>query len=212
MEFQDYYLAMDSETGGLDPSVEDMLTFYCAIFTTDWKLVDELDLKLKPDNNRLPVCHAKALAVNKIDLRAHLDDPNTITYSEAKKKILEFTTKYRKPGRFSNITPLGHNVNFDLVFTWQHLVPKSEWEKNMHYGTACTKQDCDALKRWGFLPSSCGSLVSLVEHFNIPKRNAHNAKEDTLMTVDVAKAMEAFMKSKKEGGTTQDLIALLEAE
>jgi hypothetical protein len=52
----------------------------------------------------------------------------------------------------------------------------------------------------------------LVEHFNIPQRAAHNAKEDTLMCMDVAKAMQTFMMSKKEGGGTQDLIALLEAE
>lgn len=209
---QDYYLAMDSETGGLEPTVEDMLTFYCAIVTTDWKIVEELDLKLKPNDGRLPIAHAKALAVNKIDLKVHLEDPTTITYEEASKKILEFTNKYRKPGRYSNITPLGHNVTFDLNFTWRYLIPKYEWEKIMHYGIADTKSDTDALKRWGFLPPSCGTLGSLVDHFNIPKRNAHNAKEDTLMCIDVAKAMEIFMKSKKEGGSTQDLISLLEAE
>lgn len=212
MELTDFYLAMDSETGGLDENVEDILTIYFGIFTYDWKLVDELDLKVKPDGGRFPIAHAKALAVNKIDLRAHLDDPNTVTYSEARTKIIEFLTKYRKSGRFSNITPLGHNVPFDLRFTWKHLVPHSEWDKLCHYGIADTKSDCDALKRWGFLPQSCGSLGSLVEHFNLPKRSAHNAREDSLMCVDVAKAMEAFMKSKKEGGTTQDLIALLEAE
>lgn len=212
IELSSYYLAMDSETGGLDENVEDMLTFYCAIVTYDWKIVAELDLKLKPDGGRFPVAHAKALAVNKIDLRAHMEDPATITYSEAKTQIVAFLTKYRKPGRYSNITPLGHNVPFDLRFAWKHLVPHSEWDKLCHYGIADTKSDCDALKRWGFLPGSCGTLGSLVEHFNIPKRNAHNAKEDTLMTVDVARAMEVFMKSKKEGGSTQDLIALLEAE
>lgn len=212
IELTDFYLAMDSETGGLEPTVEDMLTFYCAIVTYDWKVVAELDLKLKPNDGRFPVAHAKALAVNKIDLRAHMEDPATITYAEAGKKILEFTSQYRKPGRYSNITPLGHNVHFDLQFTWQHLIKKYEWEKIMHYGIADTKGDCDALKRWSFLPGSCGTLGSLVEYFNIPKRSAHNAKEDTLMTIDVARAMEVFMKSKKEGGTTQDLIALLEAE
>lgn len=212
MELTDFYLAMDSETGGLDENVEDMLTFYCAIFTYDWKLIDEVDLKLKPDGGRLPIVTAKALAVNKIDIKAHLEDPTTITYSEGKVKVLEFLKKYRKPGRYSNITPLGHNVPFDLRFTWKHLVPHKDWNDLCHYGIADTKSDTDALKRWGFLPQSCGTLASLVEHFNLPKRSAHNAKEDTLMCVDVAKAMEIFMKSKKEGGTTQDLIALLEAE
>lgn len=212
MKDQDYYLAFDTETGGLDENVEDVLTFYAAIVTTDWKVVDEVDLKVKPDGGRFPVANARALQVNGIDLRKHMEDPTTITYSEAKKLIMAMAEKYRKPGRFSNITPLGHNVPFDHSFTWKHIVPKAEWQKVMHYGMADTKSDCDALKRWGFLPQSCGTLGSLVEHFNIPKRNAHNAKEDTLMCIDVAKAMQAFMQSKKDGGTTQDLIALLEAE
>lgn len=212
MKDQDYYLAMDTETGGLDEHVEDVLTFYAAIVTMDWKIVDEIDLKLKPDGGRFPVANAGALKVNGIDLKKHLEDPATITYSEAKKLILAMAEKYRKPGRYSNITPLGHNVPFDLRFTCKHIMTQTEWQKFMHYGIADTKSDTDALKRWGFLPHSLGTLGSLVEYFNIPKRNAHNAKEDTLMMIDVAKAMEAFMKSKKEGGTTQDLIALLEAE
>lgn len=209
---EDYYLAMDSETGGLDENVEDMLTFYCAIFTYDWKLIDELDMKLKPNDGRLPVCNARALEVNGIDLQKHMEDPNTISYVQAKEKLVVFLAKYRKPGRWSNLTPLGHNVPFDLRWTNKHLVPMDLWNKYVHYGIADTKSDTDALKRWGFLPSSLGTLGSLVEYFGVAKRAAHNAKEDTLMCVDVAKAMEAYMKSKKEGGAKQDLIALLEAE
>jgi DNA polymerase III epsilon subunit-like protein len=203
---------MDCETGGLDEETSDVLTLYMAVCTYDWKIVDELDLKLKPDGGRFPIAEAGALKVNGIDLQKHLADPNTITYSEAKVKILEFLKKYRKPGRWSNLTPLGHNCPFDLRYIWKYVVPKAEWNKLVHYGIADTKSDCDALKRWGFLPQSCGTLGSLVEHFNIPQRAAHNAKEDTLMCVDVAKAMQTFMMSKKEGGGTQDLIALLEAE
>lgn len=212
IELQDFYLAFDTETGGLDENVEDVLTFYCAIFTYDWKFVDELDLKLKPNDGRFPVANAGALRVNGIDLQKHMADPNTITYAEACEKITAFLAKYRKPGRWSNITPLGHNVPFDQRFTWKHIVPFAVWDKYCHYGIADTKSDGDALKRWGFLPHSLGNLASYVEYFQIPKRNAHNAKEDTLMCVDVARAMQAFMRSKKEGGTTQDLIALLEAE
>lgn len=212
IELQDFYLPMDCETGGLDENVEDVLTLYISVCTYDWKIVDELDLKLKPDGGRLPIANAGALKVNGIDIQKHLADPSTITYSEAKEKILEFVKKYRKPGRWSNLTPLGHNCPFDLRWIWKHLVPKAEWDKIVHYGIADTKSDADFLKRCGFLPGSIGTLISLVEHFNIPKRAAHNAKEDTLMCVDVARAMQSFMMSKKEGGSTQDLIALLEAE
>jgi DNA polymerase III epsilon subunit-like protein len=57
-----------------------------------------------------------------------------------------------------------------------------------------------------------GSLSTVVEYLGIPKRPAHNAKEDTLMTVDVYKKWLDIMKSKKDAGNSQDLISLLEAE
>ena len=209
---EDYYLAFDTETGGLDENVEDLLTAYFAIITYDYKIVDELDLKLKPDGGRLPIANAGALKVNGINIQEHMSDPATIAYSEANKLLVEFLQKHRKPGRWSNITPLAHNAPFDLRWTQKHIIPFAQWDKLCSYAVADTKGDGDALKRWGFLPASVGSLSSYVEYFGIPKRNAHNAREDTLMMIDVAKAMEAFMRSKKEGGSSQDLITLLEAE
>src|SRR5277367_5286674 len=95
-----YFFCMDSETGGLDPKKSDILTLYIAVTDEDLKIIDGLDLKLKP-NDRLPICDARALEVNKIDLQAHLANPETITYSEAKVKITAFAKKYlKKRGRY----------------------------------------------------------------------------------------------------------------
>jgi DNA polymerase III epsilon subunit-like protein len=207
-----FFVAMDSETGGLNPKQVDVLSLYMAVTDEDFKVLEELDLKLKP-NDRLPVVEGQAMAVNNIDIEKHLSDPNTITYLEAKKKIIAFAKKYlKKKGRYSNLIVLGQNVMFDLGFIWEHIVPKEEWETIFSYNVEDTKTASLFLKRCGWLPKEIGTLKSLVEYFDIPRREAHEAKGDVHMTLDVYKAMIALMKSKKEGGSSQNLISLLEAE
>lgn len=209
-----FLLAFDTETGGLNPQTSDVLTFYMAVVDEEFKVVDEINLKLKPDG-RAPIAEAGALRVNGIDMKQHLADPETIVYSEAKEKIITMLKKYlKKNGRYSNLVPLGHNVPFDLGYTWEHLIPKDEWDKIVHYRNVDTSPIVSFMKDCGWFPKELGSLVSVVDYLGVPKRGAHNAKEDTLMCVDVYKAMLSIMKSKKEsqGGAQQDLISLLEAE
>ncbi len=207
-----YFVAMDCESGGLNPKQADILTLFMSVVDEDFKVLEELDLKLKP-NDRLPVADDGALAVNKIDLKRHLEDPNTVTYAEAKVKIVAFAKKYlKKRGRYSNLIPLGQNVMFDLGFIWEHIVPKDEWESTFSYNIEDTKTASLFLKRCGWLPKDIGTLKSLVEYFNIPRREAHEARGDVLMTIDVYKTMVSLMKSKKDNGSSQDLISLLESE
>lgn len=208
-----YFVLHDKETGDLDPKKGDVLTAYYAIVECDtFRIVEEIYLKLKPDGDRMPVANPQALRVNGIDLRLHMADPETITYSQGKEKIKALLSKHREKGRWSNLRVLGYNVDFDLAFEYEYLLTKEEWEKFVHYVTADPKRYVDFLKDCGWLPKDVGSLVSAVEFFGIPKRGAHNAKEDSLMTLEVYKKLIELMNSKKEGGATQDLISLLEAE
>ena len=207
-----YIVCMDSETGGLNPKTTDILTLFMSLVDEDFKVLAELDLKLKP-NDRLPIVEAQAMEVNKIDLQKHLADPNTVTYKEAQKKIVDFVTPFlQKKGRYSNLIVLGQNVSFDLGMIWEHVIPKDAWEKIFSYNVEDTKTACLFLKRCGWLPPETGTLKSLVEFFGIPRRTEHEARGDVLMTLDVYKAMISLMESKKNGGNNQDLIGLLETE
>lgn len=208
-----YYLPLDSETGGLDPEVADLLTIYLAVMDENFNILDELDLQLKPNDGGLPKADAGALRVNGINITQHMADSKTITYSEGKKLIVEMLKKYsKKVGKTINIRSMGHNLPFDNSFIWKYLVPKEEWNKLVHYGIIDTKSNTDFLKDAGWLPKEVGSLTSLVDFFKIPKREAHRARGDTLMCVDVYKAQLGMMKSKKESAPAQDLISLLESE
>ena len=208
------YVPLDTETGGLDCRTSDLLTIYISVVDESFKILDELDLKLKPDDGRLPVAEAGALKVNGIDIQKHFSDPNTVTYSEAKKQISAMLKKHlKKNGRYSNLIPMGHNIPFDLGYIQHHIMNKEEWEAICHYRTIDTNPIVWLMKDSGWFPSDLSGLSTVVDFLNLPKRAAHNAKEDTLMMVDVYKKMLEIMKSKKESsGATQDLISLLEAE
>lgn len=211
------FMPFDSETGGLNENKADLLTWYGAIMTEDYQIVDELYLKLKP-NDRLPIAEAGALKVNGINLADHLADPETVTYAEGQKRLEAMIRKHlKRNGRYSNITPMGYNCPFDVRWTQKHLLPQDMWESLLHYKTHDVMAIVDALKKYGIFPKTLGSLGTVVEYLGIPTRNAHNAKEDTLMTVDVDKKLAELFRRMREGasaggGQGQDLISLLEAE
>jgi DNA polymerase III epsilon subunit-like protein len=107
---------------------------------------------------------------------------------------------------------LGYNVPFDIKWCQKYLLEASEWESILHYKDVDVMRPVDFLKDAGWFPPELGSLASVVAHLQLPTRDAHNAREDTLMTVDVYKRLLEIMRQKKEGGQSQDLISLLEAE
>jgi len=208
-----YLMCFDTETGGFDPRKADLLTAYFCILDEEFKMQDELYLKLKPNGERLPIAEAQALRVNGINMQEHLADSETVSYSEGKEKLVAMLKKYlKKNGRYSNIRPLGYNVPFDVKWVQEHLLPQEEWESILHYKHVDVMQNADFLKECGWFPKDLGSLGTVVDYLQLPKRAAHNAREDTLMTVDVHRKLLEIMKAKKDGGQVQDLISLLESE
>lgn len=211
------YVCFDTETGGLNENQADLLTSFFCIMDENYSILEELNLKLKPDDGRLPVAEAGALKVNKINLQDHINDPETITYSEGRKKLEVLLRKHlKKNGRYSNLIPMGYNIlGFDIRWVQKHLLPQEAWLSILHYKVWDVMQDADFLKRAGWFPSTIVSLSTVVDFLGLPVRGAHNAREDVMMTIDVAKKIMEIMKSKKEGGAngaSTDLISLLEAE
>ncbi len=209
-----YLLAFDTETGNLSPKQGDLITAFFAILDEDLKIVEELDMKLKPNDGRLPLADSGALKVNGINIQQHIEDPETITYAEGQKKLIDLIKKYlKKTGRYSNIRPFGYNIlGFDIAWVQEYLLPQEEWIKLVHYKAVDVMQAVDFLKECQWFPSTLGSLGSVSDYFQLPKRNAHNAREDVLMTIDVHKKLLEMMNSKKEESSKVDLISLLESE
>lgn len=201
-------VAMDCETGGLDPKEQDLLTAYFAILDENLNIIAELDLKLKPNDNRQPVVTVEAMRVNGINLEQHMADPETLTYSEGKSKLALFLASNLVNKKARTLQPAGHNVDFDVRFVQAHLLPQTIWEKLFTHRTIDTSHITSFLKLIAWWPETIGSLTSIVKHLGLPMRNAHNAKEDTLMFIDVLRAMVSIFRNKKAEVTGVDLFVL----
>lgn len=205
-------VAFDTETGGLDHTREDILTAYFAVLDDSLNVIDELDLKLKPDNNREPVVTEGAMKVNGIDLKKHMEDPATLTYSEAKKAIALFLVRHLENKKKKSLVAAGHNIPFDIGFLQHHILPKTTWDQFFSHRSLDTMPIAVFLKFVQWWPEEIGSLSSIVKHLNLPVRNAHNAKDDTLMFVDVLRAILKIFKDKKSHVAGIDLSAISSVE
>lgn len=179
------FLAVDTETGGIGPEVS-LLTAYLAVLNDRFEILDELDLAIKPDDGVYSVT-AEALSINKINLVQHQE--KAITSGKAGELLREFLIKNSRSG-IIKLVPLGHNVAFDVEKIYQNLLNKKEAQKYVSYRMLDTGSTGQFLKAANLIPESVsGSLGSYVKHFGIKEREAHTARGDVEMTVDVMKAM-----------------------
>jgi len=196
-----HYLFFDCETGGLDESVHSLLTAYFAIYDENFKLIEDLDLKLKPENGKL-VTVPEALKVTGIDIEEHLKDPETITYSEGKALLLKMLTKHKIKGKRKHYRPSGQNVGFDINFVKAQLTGVDDFNSMIHHRPIDTLSITTILQDIGILPKDLGNLGSLVDYFKIPMGNAHDAKEDIRMTVDVYKSITKLLIGLRDSGVS----------
>lgn len=191
------YIAFDCETGGLDTGISSLLSVYFVVFDRDFKVLGELDLKIKPDKGQNYVVTAEALDINKIDLVKHDADPSTITLTQAKSALYSFLQSHNPDGK-TKLIPVGHNIYFDQGVVLAHLIGRGTWHKFCSYRLLDTGVILQFLKLTGHVPHDVtGSLTSIIEYFNIDvKGNLHEAKTDTVATV---KALRALLKAARNG-------------
>lgn len=204
------YLAFDTETGGINPKENPILTAYFAVLSDDYSVLDELELKIRPSAPYSKV-EAEALSTNGIDMRKHEVDPETLDREDAARKLKDFLKKHKGKGRYDKPIPLGHNISFDIKMITEQLLTQEEWEQNVSYAVRDTKPVCDFLKDFGLLPPEIGKLDSLVRHFNIKQLKAHVAKDDVLMTVEAYKKLGEMVRGLGESsGLSLDVLDILE--
>jgi len=185
------YIAIDNETGGLgDVS---LLTSYFAVLDSDLRIMDDLYLYLKPADGVYRI-EPQALEINGIKLSAH--DAMAETSSTAGQKLFKFLKHYSNDGA-DKLIPLGHNVTFDVLGIHDNLLNRNTFEKFTSYRKLDTAIIAQFLKLAGKLPDEVsGSLGSLASHFEIPNDQAHDAKADVLVTIEVLKSMLKLAEGK----------------
>lgn len=181
------YLAFDVEAGGTEVE-HSLLSVYFVVIDEDLKTVHgELDLLVKPDSGNYVVT-AQALEVNKIQLIEH--DKVAITESKAGTLLYNFL-KIHAPNGTSKLTPLGHNIAFDIDFIKKHLLNKS-FNQFVSYRMLDTSSIIQFMKLRGSVSRDlAGSLSEIAAHFGISTVTnvPHTAKGDTWMVIEILRKL-----------------------
>ena len=190
------YITMDLETGGIGTDCS-LLTAYFGVLDKDMNLLDSLDLKVKPNESKPYVVHAQGMSVNKIDLIEH--DKVAITESEAGKHTFAFLKQHSNNGK-TKLIPIGHNVQFDILFIYEHLLTKKHFDQYVSYRKLDTGSIAQFFKYCGFIPEDkSGSLEYLAEAFGAKFLDRpHTAESDALMCVEILKEMRKVCQPKQD--------------
>lgn len=175
------YLGYDAETGGLFARQHSLLTLYMASAVLEFgkfRVLRDLDLKIKPNDDECYNVTAGALAVNKIDLIKH--DKEAITIDAAAEKVYYFLKEESEDGR-NKLIRMGQNEPFDKDFLINHLLKEKILRLFTDYHTRDTAVVAGFLKDKGLLPVHASiSLKNLAKALGIsvPDSDWHTAKGD----------------------------------
>lgn len=148
-------IAVDTETGGLNPVLNDILSI--GFYNPD----TEIYIQIKGDPS---ACDAKALEIN------GLNPLDGVTKQEAQEQLIAWWVKLGKP----KLQLVGHNAAaFDLGFIKQLALPVGFYDYHIEDSMIAVS----ILKRAGKLNLPRVSLKACCDYFGITYE-AHNALED----------------------------------
>ncbi len=182
------YFLFDTETGGVRKEMS-LLTLYGFILDENLKILDTIDLKIKPDDGVYHV-NAQGLEMNRISLVEH--DRLAKPISEVKTKFKNYICGW---SLHQKLTPIGHNVRFDVKFVKTHLL--EDWDRyfdRRHIDTASIGKFLalsgivPKLKNYS-LSEMAGALM-----IDIDESRRHEASYDADITLQVLKSMTSLVK------------------
>lgn len=192
-----HYLWMDCETFGMNPKVNPLATVYMAVYDEKDKFIEDLDLKVKPDNMDGLYADPETEKIHGINFEKHVADPNTITYSQALPVIVAFFEKHKIPRAKKSLKPAGQNVVFDIDYLRNTIFTRELWDQHVHYRYIDTLVILSYLQDVELVPGDLGNLASLIEYFDLKTGEFHDAKADTKMAVQVYISMKNLILRTK---------------
>lgn len=152
------YVCFDTETTGLDANVNNLLTATFIVLNDNLIELDRLNISLKSENYTV---NPQAMEVNKIDLGKHHNSSKDLI--DTKAQLINFLKK-NKTNFY--LTPVGHNVTFDIGFIKKLL--GNEYNNYFSYNYVDTIVIANFLKMCGKLPDRQPvSLSKLSEYYGM---------------------------------------------
>ena len=183
------YLVIDTETGGLDPEKNSILSIAGVLWEPGKTVEPVFDLYVK---EHIINVEEAALKVNKIDMnKVHTSDEPYIVVKKIQNALNERLGQDRKA-----IQLVGHNVAFDIAFT-KRLYRHAGLEKN--YGNDFRDRALDTCSILEFLMLSgkvegyraSGDVLFKAAGVEIEEKDRHTALGDAVAT---AYALESLIK------------------
>jgi len=189
------YLFMDCEMGGRELKYS-LLTAYFRVTDANFKLIGDLYLEVKPDDDTY-IVGGQGMSVNKIDLAKH--DKSAITYKEAKPLLFKFLTDCGKKAG-CRLTPVGHGIKGDMEHVLARLISQGSWEQFCTYHYQDTSVILQFLRACGKMDEDCdGSVSALADYFGIAINGPdHDCRVDTMKTLGI---FQKFIQIGKTGNS-----------
>lgn len=184
------YIGLDTETGGIGTNTS-LLTAYLAILDEDLNVTADLDLKCKP-NDGLYIVTGRAMEINGIDIKEH--DKVALTYKECGQILYTFLLANKGKNQLS---PIGHNVKFDILRIINHLISQGSWDTFVSYRTLDTAVIGGFAIEVGLLPPTVNAgLKSLAKYLGVGTQEDknHEAKHDAMLSVGVYRELKKMFK------------------
>lgn len=182
------YFLFDTETGGVRKEMS-LLTLYGYILDESLNVLDTIDLKIKPDDGIYRL-NAAGLEMNRI---------NIVEHDKVAKPVSEVRTLFKNYicgwSLNQKLTPIGHNVRFDVKFAKTHLL--EDWDRyfdRRHIDTASVGK---FLALTGFVPklnTYSLSEMALAMMIDVDESKRHEANYDADLTLKVLQNMTNLVK------------------
>jgi len=187
------YFCFDTETGGLAENAS-LLTLHGFILDDDLKIIDEIGLRLKPEDN-IYLIEGNALAINKIDLGEHTK--HAITYAEGATKLKTFLSKH-VPSVKQKLNIVGQNIiDFDIPRLKNFLLSTQDFNFYFSRDVYDTRVQGLFLRKLGIIPDDVDiGFAGQLRHF-FPDLNLdghHGAEWDARQTAMLFKKQVSILE------------------
>jgi len=186
------YFLFDTETGGRRKEMS-LLTLYGHILDDNLNILDTIDLKIKPDDGVYHV-NAQGLEINKINIVEH--DRIAKPLSEVKTRFKNYICGWSLNQK---LTPIGHNVRFDVKFVKTHLL--EDWDRYFDLRHIDTASIGKFLALSGIVPKlKTYSLSEMAQALmiDVNEDSRHEARFDADLTLNVLRNMTQLIKGSNK--------------